>query len=170
MEAEIGMGTEACCADIEDAELRCESGNGGRREGVKRRENENSPWGTARRPRRARSCPSSTAKRASGEAGHRRQLSCTVISHPPRRNRMKEGGRRGAGYGGSVEGMGKEGLTRSAEVMHRGSSMPMSHWWRAATVKVASRCSLGKHVSSKSPIAPPASSNIQAVVGVKLAR
>ncbi len=53
-------------------------------------------------------------------------------------------------------------LTCSAVVMQRGSSMPMSHWWSAATVQVASRCSFGRQVSSKSPIAPPASSNSHA--------
>lgn len=53
-------------------------------------------------------------------------------------------------------------LTCSAVVMQRGSSMPMSHWWSAATVQVASRCSFGRQVSSKSPMAPPASSNSHA--------
>ena len=78
--------------------------------------------------------------------------------HPLGERRVVSGedGRAGSGSEG--------GRTFSAVVMHRGSSMPMSHWWSAATVHVASRCSLGRHVSSKSPIAPPASSKIHAGV------
>lgn len=47
-----------------------------------------------------------------------------------------------------------------------GSSIPRSHWCKAATVKLASRCSFGTQEFSKSPIAPPASSNNQAKEGL----
>lgn len=52
--------------------------------------------------------------------------------------------------------------TSSADSMHRGSSMPISHWCKAATVHTASRCSFGIGVSSKSAMAPPDSSKSHA--------
>ena len=54
--------------------------------------------------------------------------------------------------------------TSSADSMHRGSSMPISHWCKAATVHTASRCSFGIGVSSKSAMAPPDSSKIHATL------
>ena len=66
-------------------------------------------------------------------------------------------------YRGGVRG--GERPTSSAAPTHLGSSIPRSHWCKAATVKAASRCSLGKQEFSKSPIAPPASSNNQAIGG-----
>jgi len=56
-------------------------------------------------------------------------------------------------------------LTSSAESTHLSSSMSISHWCSAAIVNEASLCDLGTQVSSKSVIAPPASSNNHARVG-----
>ena len=67
-------------------------------------------------------------------------------------------------YRGGVGGGGRP--TSSAAPTHLGSSIPRSHWCKAATVKAASRCSFGKHEFSKSPIAPLASSNNQAIGGL----
>lgn len=43
---------------------------------------------------------------------------------------------------------GGEDLTSSALETQRGSSTPISHWCRAATVNAASRCDFGTHVPS----------------------
>ena len=54
----------------------------------------------------------------------------------------------------------RKSLTSSAESTHLTSSFSsISHWCSAAIVNEASLCDLGTQVSSKSIIAPPASSN-----------
>ena len=61
-----------------------------------------------------------------------------------------------------TQGRGEYLLTSSALETQRGSSMPISHWCRAAIVNAASRRDLGTHVPSKSAMAPPASSKSHA--------
>ena len=67
------------------------------------------------------------------------------------------------------EGSNKETLTSFAESTHRTSSLSsISHWCNAAIVNEASLCDLGTQVSSKSIIAPSASSNNHAKLVLEL--
>lgn len=59
---------------------------------------------------------------------------------------------------------GGEDLTSSALETQRGSSIPISHWCRAAMVNAAWRCTFGTHVPSLSTMAPPESSKSHAEI------